>query len=402
MIDIEDQIRTVLRSEADAMRVPEVMPGKHVTRVVQMRAPRRRAPIATAAAAAALVVAAGVVAAQHRAEPPAVATVPAPPAAPAFHFATPTVVMDADSVEVITTDRTWTPTADLVVEGDPGMPNEYTTLELTWHDGGIEQRIHVYFTSDGVDWWANEIRTFDGQPQPEWVEPVALGEFFRSPLGTAFVGDLDLPNLRIHGMTLEAFRRPSVCDSPTVPIALLADYPVIDSFVGGYGASFQMIDTATCTSLPVAPYTFEYTSDDPTIVSIDPPQVIPDYPPVKTRVGLELLNPGLTTVHATARDATGQVIDTAEMQVTVRPLPDDTTKGDAAMPPETTAPTVWTGRMLARADKSRYVARRPRGRRGPPGRLSRRTARRAGLLGRDRGNPSELSCSRHLRSTDDD
>lgn len=38
MIDIEDQIRTVLCSEADAMRVPEVMPGKHVTRVVQLRA----------------------------------------------------------------------------------------------------------------------------------------------------------------------------------------------------------------------------------------------------------------------------------------------------------------------------------------------------------------------------
>lgn len=319
MTDIENHIRTVLRCEADAMRVPDARPGERVARVVYLPVPRRRARVAMAAAAAVLVVAGGVVLAQRRAEPgPAASNIPA---LPAFHFETPTVLLDADSVEVIAADRTWVPTVDLIVHGDPGLPNEYTTLELTWHDGGIEQRINMYFTSDGVDWWANEIRTYDGQG--DWFEPVAAGEYFRSPLGTAFIGDLDLPNLRIHSMTIEAFRRPAICDNPTAPISLLADFPVIDAGVGGFVASFQMVDTATCASLPVAAYTFEYTTADPTIVAIDPPEVIPEYPAIKTRVGLELLTPGTTTVYATAKNGAGEVVDTAEMQVRVQPPSDD-------------------------------------------------------------------------------
>jgi hypothetical protein len=321
MTDVENHIRTVLHREADSMRVPDARPGERVARIVQLPVPRRRARVAMAAAVTVLVVAGGVVLAQRRAEPlPAASDIPA---LPAFHFETPTVVLDADSVEVIAADRTWIPTGDLIVGGDPGTPNQYTTLELTWHDGGIEQRINMYFNSDGVDWWANEIWTYDGQEDGAWFEPLAAGEYFRSPLGTAFIGDLDLPNLRIHSMTIEAFRRPAICDNPTAPISLLADYPVIDAGVGGFGASFQMVDTATCASLPVAAYTFEYTTADPTIVAIDPPEVIPEYPAIKTYVGLELLTPGTTTVYATAKNGAGEVVDTAEMQVTVQPPSDD-------------------------------------------------------------------------------
>ena len=114
------------------------------------------------------------------------------------------MLLEATTVEVTVADRTFVPPSDVVVDGDPGTPNEYTTLELTWHEHGVEQRIYIYFTSDGTNWWADEIRTYDGNIAAEWIEE--HGVFFESPLGSAFVGDLDLPNLKIHGMRLEAFR----------------------------------------------------------------------------------------------------------------------------------------------------------------------------------------------------
>lgn len=233
MIALEDRIRTVLRCEVDAMHVPDAVPGERLVRVTQPPTRRRPVYVAVVAAAAAVVLTAGVaVLAQGRGDTP---TVPGAPTGVEFHVETPTVTMDADSVEVIAADRTWAPTADLVVNSDPGMPNEYTTLELTWHDGGIEQRIYMYFRSDGVDWWAGEIRTYDGQPEADWVDPIATGEYFRSPLGTPFVGDLDLPNLHISGMTLEAFRSPTnspnSAESTTLDTALppATGAPVVDA-----------------------------------------------------------------------------------------------------------------------------------------------------------------------------
>ncbi len=312
MTNIEDQIRFVLRSQADAMHVPEARPGEHLAHIVPMPTRRHRARPWIAAAAAIAVVLAGIALVHRRGEPPAAATSP-------FHFETPTVRLDASSVEVVIGDQTFEPTSDVRVDGDPGMPNEHTTLELTWHHRGIEQRIDIYFASDGIDWWANEIRTYNGQTDGDWVEPPAQGEYFKSRLGTAYVGDLDLPNLRIHRMTLEAFLRPAACEAATTPIALIADYPTIDSFsLGGFGASFQLLDTTTCTAIPVGQYTFEYTSEDPTVAAVAVPQLdVPDDPPTKTRLDLQLVAPGATTIHATAKDAAGNVVSTIDVQVTV-------------------------------------------------------------------------------------
>ena len=310
MTNIEDQIRFVLRSQADAMHVPDVRSDDQVARI-GAPPPRRRARLSIALVAAVVVVVSGIAVALRRAEPPAAGT-------SSFHFETPTVRLDASSVEVVIGDQTFVPTSDVRVEGDPGTPNEYTTLELSWHDRGIEQRINMYFTSDGTDWWANEIRTYNGQVNGDWIEPAAQGEYFKRSLGVAYVGGLDLPNLRIQDMTLEVFRRPAACDGATDPIALIADYPIIDSFPGGFGASFQLLDTATCTAIPVEPYTFEYTSDDLTVAAVAVPQTdFPDYPPAKTRLELQLVGPGTTAIHATAKDKAGNVVGTADMRVTV-------------------------------------------------------------------------------------
>ena len=320
MTNIEDQVRVVLRSQADAMQIPDAPPDVQLARVIEMPTRHGRSRLLLGAAAAVLLIASVVALAQRRSEPSATSD------APAFHFETSTVVLDATSVQVDAAGQTFVPGADLRVAGDPGMTNESTTLELTWHERGIEQRVNIYFTSDGTDWWAKEIWTYDGQPSGDWIEPTAVGEFFRSPLGVAYVGDLDLPNLHIKGMTLQAFRRPSACSNAGQPIALVADFPTIAAGPGGFGASLQVFDATTCTALSVASYSFEYTSDDPTVADVSPQQpVFADYPPTKTRVDLQLLAPGTTTIHVVAKDRAGNVAGTADMNVTVR-------SGDAPVP----------------------------------------------------------------------
>ena len=57
-------------------------------------------------------------------------------------FATPTVRLKADTVEMITPTATFVPPADVSVHSDPGTANKYTTLELEWPAGGGVQRIY--------------------------------------------------------------------------------------------------------------------------------------------------------------------------------------------------------------------------------------------------------------------
>lgn len=312
----EDRIRNVLANQADAMRVPERIASDEFAKVVEFPTPRRHPRLLIATAAAGLLLAAGLAVAQRRTDSPGNN---APSATTtSFHFETPTVLLDAASVEVTVANKTFVPPSDVLVEGDPGIGNESTTLELTWHDQGVEQRISIYFTSDGTNWWATEIRTYDGNANAEWI--TEQGEYFKSPLGHAFVGDLYLPNLKIHDMHLEAFRRPSACDSPTGPLALIANFPNIDSVAGGYGATLKLVDTTTCLPVAVSNYTFEYQSDDPTVATLSSPQLdIPDYPPTLTRVDLRLMSPGQTVIHVSAKDQAGAVVGTADMHIRVRP-----------------------------------------------------------------------------------
>jgi hypothetical protein len=326
----EDRIRNVLENQAAAMRVPESTSSDEYARVIESPAPHRRPRLLVVTAAAGLLLAAGFVVAQRRTDDTATE---APAAATGFHFETPSVLLDAAAVEVTVANKTFVPPTDVLVEGDPEFDNN-TTLELTWHDQGVEQRILIYFTSDETNWWANEIRTYDGNSNAEWISE--QGEYFKSPLGRAFVGDFYLPNLQIRDMRLEAFRRPSSCDTPTSPLALIADFPKIDSIAGGYGATLKLVDTATCQPVAVSDYTFDYQSDDPTVATLSSTQLdIPDYPPTLTRVDLDLVAPGQTVIHVVATDQAGAVVGTADMHITVRPA-DATNTLDTGVPVPTT------------------------------------------------------------------
>lgn len=79
--------------------------------------------------------------------------------------------------------------AVVTVHGDPG-DGLYWTLEAEWFENGVRMRLFIYFESDGTDWWASSIRTYDGTDDGAWV--IHDGEFFRSPLGEPFAGNLDL------------------------------------------------------------------------------------------------------------------------------------------------------------------------------------------------------------------
>jgi hypothetical protein len=78
---------------------------------------------------------------------------------------------------------------DVHVHSDRGW-STYCTLELEWLEHGKEMRLFIYFTADTTHWWADEIRTYDGQfPDGDWI--FYTGIFFKSELGSAFIGDVD-------------------------------------------------------------------------------------------------------------------------------------------------------------------------------------------------------------------
>ncbi len=78
--------------------------------------------------------------------------------------------------------------ATICLNSNPPGPGynglHYMTLEVTWFEYDTEMRMFIYLYSDGVRWWSNEIRVYNGQPNPEWV--YYYGKFFDSPVGQPF------------------------------------------------------------------------------------------------------------------------------------------------------------------------------------------------------------------------
>ena len=105
------------------------------------------------------------------------------PGTPApVHFATPQVTFDATALLIDAEGRRFTSGGSVVdVNSDPGIPNNYTTLELTWNERGVEMRLYMYFASDGHNWWSNEIRTYNGHAPGDWI--YYTGTFFRDTAG---------------------------------------------------------------------------------------------------------------------------------------------------------------------------------------------------------------------------
>lgn len=314
-LDIERRVRDTLARQASALQPPDVRPDDAVVIIGPSpagwdRRPRRRVLLA---AAAVLVIGAGLAVAARHSD----STVePGSRSGGPFHAATQTVEMDAASLTVDANGRTFAPPADTDVHSDPGTINQYTTLELEWNDGDTPMRVYMYFTSDGTDWWANELRTYDGTTaDPKWIE--MTGEFFRTPLRSAFHGDFDQQSLHIHGMTLQAFPPPAACSDTSAPVAAQSGYSKVEAQAGGgFGVNVTLVDTATCTPVPVDGYDVSVSVDDANIATAELSGL--GVPLGMVNIQLQLHDAGTTTLHVVVTDkATGQPVDQVDIPVIV-------------------------------------------------------------------------------------
>ena len=57
---------------------------------------------------------------------------------------------------------------NLSIHSDPGNSN-YTTLEGTWNENGVEMRLNIYFKSNETHWSVDHIRTYDGSLSGGWL-----------------------------------------------------------------------------------------------------------------------------------------------------------------------------------------------------------------------------------------
>lgn len=210
-------------------------------------------------------------------------TLPPPVVVPPIVVETQQVRMEAQSLRIDVGGKAFTGSRSMEVNSDPGNP-QYTTLELEWKEQEVSMRMNIYFTSDGKDWWSDEVRTYNGAKEGDWA--YYRGDFFRSPLGTPFVGDLDRRatgesgsasgRLRLTGLRLEAFRRPAACTNPSSPYSLQSGrdgfemtLPGPGNGAIGYGVSVALLDTATCQPVLAAQgIDYRWTTENPAVVTI--------------------------------------------------------------------------------------------------------------------------------------
>lgn len=161
------------------------------------------------------------------------------------------------------------------VHSDPGDLH-YWTLEAEWREHDREMRLYVYFAADDRDWWASEIRTYDGRDPADWI--YYRGPFFKTPLGRAFQGDVDLASsdptqgrlvmgdVRIAVRPQQSFVAPSgdwivLTSDPFAaggPLHCSAILQLTPAEAGralnekGYAVSWRLLD-ATSSDIPTAP-----------------------------------------------------------------------------------------------------------------------------------------------------
>lgn len=343
--DLDTQLEAMFAAQAEALEVPN-REWSDASQMAPVRfASRRRAYVVGVAAFSAAAVTLGVLAVGSSTDQtvetnrPAAApvTTPAtsPPRAP-FHVETKQVTLDAQALRIDLNEskRTFTTAALMEVHSDPGMVNEYTTLELTWQERDVEMRLNIYFQSDGRQWWSNEIRTYDGRQQGEWI--TYEGDFFRSPLGAPFVGDFEVTaedhgingTLRLPGLRLEAFRRPAACTNPTAPFAL---DPGVDSIelalnpMNRYDVLARLLDTTSC--LPVADeqgFDVSWALADPAVATVMPDGLRADF-------GSAAI--GVTTAEVTAIAPSGQAVSSGRVEVRVVPATPENSETIVGGPP---------------------------------------------------------------------
>ncbi len=163
--------------------------------------------------------------------------VPAVPgSSSAIDWTTGQVSLRADDFRLEVNDLVFGEDVSPDVVSDPGGSDGWT-LEVTWAEHAVEQRVFMYFTANDTEWWVEEIRTYDGHEEGNWV--AALGPFFVTPLGETFEGDVTVELLRAGPTASDLVHAGSLSFSGMH----LATWPETDQ---GPGAG----DTAAATAAP--------------------------------------------------------------------------------------------------------------------------------------------------------
>lgn len=235
----------------------------------------------------------------------------------AIDWSTPFVSVRADDFQIAVDGTTFLgQTAGASLHSDPGTET-YTTLERIWMENGVEMRLFIYFHSDGKDFWASEIRIYDRQANGDWL--TLTGEWFRSPLGQSFAGDLDLSfggkgRLTMRGVELQAFRTPRACLGQNAGYAMEVLYPTIELTTApgsGFGAAVRLRDQQCEPVLDTSSFIFVWSIDDPAIIEITSGSET-------SRVDLRGSSAGETTLRVQAeRRSDGAVVAEATMDVIV-------------------------------------------------------------------------------------
>jgi hypothetical protein len=106
-------------------------------------------------------------------------------------WTTEVVRLGADSVTIVANGTTFHAVSpDMKVHSDPR--GDHWTLEVAWLEAKLEQRLNMYFRTDGTSWWIDEIRVYDGvAPNPDWAK-LPPGPYAQTPVGQMFRGDIDI------------------------------------------------------------------------------------------------------------------------------------------------------------------------------------------------------------------
>lgn len=324
--ELEDQIRNVLERQATRLDVPnlrsEDLLSKRVRRGFNDDRHTKSAWRMVGIATAVVVLIVGIVSMQLRQDTTKLTakgtqtTEPTTPL-PRHSFSTPTVRMSADLFEIETLGKKFSPPIGAVAHSNPGSWNSYTPVEITWQEHGVKMTAQIQFRSDGVEWWADDILVYTGPKEDDFVR--APGEYFRSPLGTPFKGDLELPHIQMRGLSVEPFIKPDACINPTRPRALIPGFDVIKgSSGGGFGMVVTFVDTSTCLPISTVGYRFEFTTLDPSVAATSDYEFPYDITLGYGLTAFDMISAGTTTLKiAVIEEKTGEVVDQAEIPVDV-------------------------------------------------------------------------------------
>ncbi|KKQ35995.1 MAG: hypothetical protein US53_C0067G0008 [Candidatus Woesebacteria bacterium GW2011_GWA1_37_7] len=192
---------------------------------------------------------------------------------------------------------------------DPGDRN-YTTFEAGWMENGVEMRLYMNFRADNQNWWAYEIKTYDGNSPGDWKIFTKIAPYFKTPLGQTFVSDVvgltsddGTASIYFKDLFLEAFANSEPISANytlTPPPGTDINMQITTSLANPeYGVSAKLYDKNGNIVSDQSDYRYEWNVEFPNIasVSLDSTCLSGMVPPCPdTHAVFRALEPGSTKI----------------------------------------------------------------------------------------------------------